>query len=156
MARTSTLYILPSISSILYYGCQYCSPVDVNRITVSPLTSPALQPSALLFCPLPAYPFPILFSPAPPLLCSHLLLSPLTSPLFPPISDGSQVLNGRFKDLLRRHGEAKGTEEMQITSYCLQWLEAKGRPMQAIEIGKIAPRQLSAFLEVRAVQCNVM
>jgi hypothetical protein len=102
----------------------------------------------------------LLSPPLSSLLSSHIpfLSHPLLSlvPLCSPILDGSQVLNGRFKDLLRRHGEAKGTEEMQITSYCLQWLEAKGRPMQAIEIGTIAPRQLSTFLEVRAVQCGVV
>ena len=57
-------------------------------------------------------------------------------------------LQTRFRELIRRHATLKGTEEVPLATYCMQWLEAKGRPIAALEIGKLAPDQLNIFLEV--------
>ena len=57
-------------------------------------------------------------------------------------------LNSRFRELVRAQAAQKGTENVPFATYCMQWLEAKGRPVAAVEIGKLAPSQLNSFLEV--------
>ena len=57
-------------------------------------------------------------------------------------------LNSRFRELVRRQAAVKGTEKVPLATYCMQWLEAKGRPIAAVEVGKLAPDQLDSFLQV--------
>ena len=57
-------------------------------------------------------------------------------------------LNSRFRELVRVQAAQKGTESVPFATYCMQWLEAKGRPIAALEVGKLAPSQLNLFLEV--------
>ena len=63
-------------------------------------------------------------------------------------------LNSRFRELVRVQAAQKGTESVPFATYCMQWLEAKGRPIAALEVGKLAPSQLNLFLEVCLSICS--
>ena len=59
-----------------------------------------------------------------------------------------QGMNRRFKEVITKSKDVKVTGSITAMTYCLGWLEARGRPMALLDIGKIAPTQLNSFLEV--------
>lgn len=66
-----------------------------------------------------------------------------------PSQKGSeQGMNRRFKEVITKSKDTKVTGSLSAMTYCLGWLEARGRPMVLLDIGKIAQPQLNSFLEV--------
>jgi hypothetical protein len=59
-----------------------------------------------------------------------------------------QGMNRRFKEVITKSKDVKVAGSITAMTYCLGWLEARGRPMALLDIGKIAPTQLNSFLEV--------
>jgi hypothetical protein len=55
----------------------------------------------------------------------------------------------RLQAVVREKGGFVGTEEVPLASFCIQWLEEKGRPMRVLELGKLSSDYLTLFLESR-------
>ena len=110
-----------------------------HSLSFPSLHFPSLPSPSLSF---PSLPFPSL--PFPSLPFSSLSFSSL------PFHKGSeQGMNRRFKEVITKSKDSKVTGSLSAMTYCLGWLEARGRPMVLLDIGKIAQPQLNAFLEVR-------
>ena len=100
--------------------------------------------------------------------CSHRIVALITSdpicdvPAGPNTASASSAsslaisLTARFRDIIRKQGSVYGTEAVPLCTYSMQWLEAKGRPVSVLDIGKLAPDQLNSFLEVSHAAHSVM